>query len=133
MKTLPAKRAKPLLSEIHELILSARQQVAQTVNAGLTMLYWNIGARIRRDVLKEKRAEYGEKIVQALAAKLEAEFGRGFSEKNLRRMVQFADALLSRHCCDNRFGPASTTGSGSRISTEMYCRRVSRWSHAVLC
>ena len=39
----------------------------------------------------EKRAGYGEKIVHALSAQLEAEFGRGFGEKNLRGMVQFAE------------------------------------------
>ena len=75
------------------LILDARQRVAQTVNAGLTLLYWNIGTRIRRDILKEKRAEYGAEIVQSLAGQLTAEFGRGFGEKNLRRMLQFAEVF----------------------------------------
>lgn len=93
MNTLPAKRSKPLLSEIRELILAARQQVAQTVNAGLTMLHWHIGSRIRRDILKGKRAEYGEKIVSALGAQLEEEFGRGFSKRNLFRMVRFAEVF----------------------------------------
>jgi hypothetical protein len=49
-----------------ELILSARRHVAQTVNAGLTMLYSEIGGRIRRDILDEKWASYGKKIVSAL-------------------------------------------------------------------
>src|SRR5882724_340276 len=91
MTALTTKRAKPLLSEIRGFILSAREQVAQTVNAGLTMLHWHIGARIRRDVLNEKRAEYGEKIVSALGTQLEAEFGRGFGKRNLFRMIRFAE------------------------------------------
>lgn len=82
-----------LLGEVRDLILSARQQVAQTVNAGLTLLYWNIGRRIRQDILKEQRAEYGQEIVQALSAKLTAEFGRGYSVKSLRHMVRFAEAF----------------------------------------
>jgi len=49
-----------------------------------------MGKRIRQDILKEKRAEYGEQIVYAVSAQLVKEFGTGFSEKNLRRMVQFA-------------------------------------------
>jgi hypothetical protein len=65
----------PLLSDLRELILSARQQVAQTVNSSLTMLCWHIGSRIRKNILKEKRAEYGAKILQAVSAKLVAEFG----------------------------------------------------------
>ncbi len=83
--------ATSLLSDVRELILSTRHQVAQTVNAGTTMLYWHVGRRIQRDILKEKRADYGKRIVSALARQLESEFGRGFGEKNLRRMVQFAD------------------------------------------
>jgi predicted nuclease of restriction endonuclease-like (RecB) superfamily len=55
------------------------------------MLYWQVGTRIRREILKGKRAKYGEKVVTAVAARLEVEFGRGFGEKNLRRMVQFAE------------------------------------------
>ena len=38
--------------------------------AGLTLLYWNIDMRIRKDILKEKRAEYGEEIVSALRRQL---------------------------------------------------------------
>lgn len=95
--TKPRKKteavAKPeiLLTELRELILSVRSQVAQAINAGLTMLYWQVGNRIRREILKEKRAEYGAEILQTLSAKLESEFGNGFREKNLRRMIQFAE------------------------------------------
>jgi len=67
--------------------------VAVTVNAGLTLLYWQIGNRVRQDILKEKRARYGEEILPTLSAKLVPEFGRGFTEKNLRRMVQFAEVF----------------------------------------
>jgi hypothetical protein len=44
-------------------------------------------------MLKEKRADYGKKIVAALARKLEAEFGRGFGERNLFRMIRFAEVF----------------------------------------
>jgi DUF1016 N-terminal domain len=67
--------AKGLLADVRELILEARQTVARGVNAALVVLYWNIGQRIRRDILKEKRAEYGEEIVAALGRQLEREFG----------------------------------------------------------
>jgi hypothetical protein len=79
-----------LLSALRELILVARQYVAQTVNSTLTMLYWDIGRRIHQDVLKAKRADYGSKTVAALGRKLESEFGRGFGERNLHWMVKFA-------------------------------------------
>jgi predicted nuclease of restriction endonuclease-like (RecB) superfamily len=92
---LPAVPTEPgsLAAEIRQMIQAARHQIAQAANAGLTMLYWQIGTRIRQNILKEKRAEYGKEILQALSAKLVAEFGRGFGEKNLHRMVQFAEAF----------------------------------------
>jgi hypothetical protein len=59
----------------------------------MATLYWQIGTRIRQDILKEKRATYGTAIVATLWRQLEVEFGRGFGEKNLRRMVQFAETF----------------------------------------
>jgi hypothetical protein len=93
----PASPAKPgakgLLTDVRELILTTRQTVAQGVNSALVLLYWNIGQRIRRDILKEKRAEYGEKIFYALSRKLAAEFGNGFSQANLFHMARFAETF----------------------------------------
>jgi hypothetical protein len=85
-----------MLSEVRELILTARQQVAHVVNAGLTILYWPIGTRIRHDILKEKRAE----IISELGRQLEAEFARGFGIRNLFRMVRFAEVFpdLTQWC-----------------------------------
>ena len=71
------------------MIEDARSAVAQTVNAGLTMLYWNIGKRINDEILKNKRAGYGKQIVATLSRQLENEYGKGFSAKNIRRMIQF--------------------------------------------
>lgn len=94
---LPTKPgAKGLLTDVRALILSARQSVAQTVNSTLTLLYWEIGRRLRQDVLQSKRAGYGEQIVAALGRQLERDFGRGYGEKNLRRMVQFAELFPDR-------------------------------------
>jgi len=94
-RRLLVKEASPkvLLADVRELILTTREGVARTVNAGLVMLYWQIGQRIRRDILKDKRAGYGEKIVASLSRQLDAEFGRGFSEKSLHHMIRFAEVF----------------------------------------
>src|SRR5258707_76960 len=85
--------ARGLLTDVRELILATRQTVAQGVNSALVVLYWKIGQRIRTDVLKETRAEYGRRILSTLSKTLEAEFGRGFGRRNLFRMVRFAEVF----------------------------------------
>ncbi len=91
--TPPATAVKRLLGDIRSLIESARQQTAPAVNAGLVMLYWSIGDRIRRDILRQKRAEYGEEIVSTLSAQLTIEYGRGFSRANLFSMIRFTEVF----------------------------------------
>lgn len=88
-----AKTEAALLTELRGLIDQARQYVAQTANSTLTMLYWKVGGRIGREVLAGQRASYGEEILPTLSAKLEPEYGKGFSARNLARMVKFAEAF----------------------------------------
>ena len=95
MKKVTASRSQPptgLLTDIRALIEESRRQTTAAVNMGLTLMYWRVGQRIRLDVLKGERAEYGKEILSTLSAELEPLYGRGFAEKNLRRMVQFAQA-----------------------------------------
>jgi hypothetical protein len=102
VKTL-ATRA--LIKDLRDLITQARQDVARSVNFSLVMLYWKVGQWIQKKILKERRTEYGEEIVATVSRQLSREFGPGFAEKGLRRMIQFAQvfadeamvATLSRH------------------------------------
>lgn len=87
---IPTKESNIVLNDIRKLIDDCRHQVAVTVNAGMTMMYWHIGERINREVLGGERAAYGKKIVAPLARQLTAEYGKGFDLKNLYRMMQFA-------------------------------------------
>ena len=82
-----------LVADMRSMIAQTRDGVARTVNTGMTLLYWRIGKRIHHEILGEKRAEYGKEIVSTLSRQLVEEFGNGFSEKNLRRMVQFAEVF----------------------------------------
>lgn len=56
-------------------------------------LYWKVGQHIRKDILEEKRADYGKKIVPTVSAQLEVELGSGFSQRNLASMVRFAEVF----------------------------------------
>ena len=83
--------AAGLLTDLRQLIVQSRQAAAAAVNASLTLMYWRIGQRIRTEVLGGQRASYGAEIVATLSRQLVADYGRGFEEKSLRRMVQFAE------------------------------------------
>lgn len=82
-----------LVTDLRSMIAEGRAAVAATVNAGLSVLYWQVGKRIHEEILKQGRAEYGQKILQTLSAKLRTEFGKGWSERNLDNMVRFAVVL----------------------------------------
>ncbi|MBQ7664886.1 MAG: DUF1016 family protein, partial [Bacteroidaceae bacterium] len=80
-----------LIQDLRQIIEQARGQVAATANYALTTMYWHIGERINREVLGNKRAEYGKQIVATVARQLQEEYNtKGFDEKIIRRMMQFA-------------------------------------------
>lgn len=81
-----------LAAELRRLIDGARQRAAVAVNAELTLLYWQVGERIHRNILGGLRAGYGEEIVAALGRQLGAEYGRGWSARTLRLCIRFAQA-----------------------------------------
>ena len=85
--------ADGLVADVRSMIEQTRKGVAHAVSAGMALLYWRIGKRIQTEVLEGRRADYGKKIVSTLSRQLVKEFGIGFSEKSLRRMVQFAEVF----------------------------------------
>jgi DUF1016 N-terminal domain len=92
----PVLAPAALLDDLRRLIRQTRQGVAQAVNSALVLLYWQIGHRIRTEILKQERATYGDEILSTLSNKLAAEFGNGFSQPNLSRMTRFADVFPDR-------------------------------------
>jgi len=81
-----------LVTELKQLIDSARTKVAATVNSATTLMYWHIGERINREVLGNERAEYGKQIVATVSRQLQEYYGnKGFEKRNLLRMMQFAE------------------------------------------
>lgn len=82
-----------LITDLKELVDTTRGQVAVQVNSAMVVLYWKIGQRINEDVLGNKRAEYGKEVVLHISQQLTVEFGSSFSEKNIRKMMQFASVF----------------------------------------
>jgi len=79
-----------LVSDTIKLIQQAKQCVAVTVNSELTLLYWQVGERINKEVLGGERADYGKQVITTLAKALTAQFGRGWRKTQLNYCAQFA-------------------------------------------
>ena len=68
------------------------------MNTEMILAYWNVG----REIVEEEqngmgRAKYGTFLLKEISAKLTNEFGRGFTETNLRYMRLFYHAFKKRH------------------------------------
>lgn len=70
-----------LIVEVRTLVADARRRAANFVHAELTMLYWDVGQRIRREILGDSRADYGAHVIRSVADGLVGEFGASFAEK----------------------------------------------------
>lgn len=80
-----------LLTDLRELIQSARQRIATVANSTYTLLCWQVGHRLLRENLQAGRAAYGKRILATASQQLTAEFGAGFSYTALTRMARFAE------------------------------------------
>lgn len=83
------------LSVAREAIDNARKKMTHAVNSSMVEAYWTIGKEIVETV--GDRAEYGAHLISFLSRNLSAEYGKGFSEANLRNMRQFYRAFPIRY------------------------------------
>lgn len=76
-------------AQVREVIVEARRYVHKTANAAMVKAYWLVGKMIVEQQGGSAKATYGDGLIDALAEKLTAEFGAGFTRSNLRNMRQF--------------------------------------------
>ncbi len=82
-----------LLADVRAIIASGQGRAAAAVNAEMVATYWHIGERIIQEEQRgEKRAAYGERLLERLGRTLGTEFGRGFTKRALEQMRQFYQA-----------------------------------------
>ena len=111
-KAITPAKTKPdglttLLTEVRQLIQSARRGVSTVVDTFQVTTNFEIGRRIVEHEQKgAKRAAYGAELLKELSARLSKEFGRGFSRSNLEYMRKF---FLE---WQNRLPQISQTASG---------------------
>jgi len=103
-------------SEIVLLLDAARRTAARSVNAVMTVTYWEIGRRIvELDQGGQDRATYGDALIERLAEDLTKRFGRGFSRQNLQQMRSFYLAWPSIAIRQTVSGESVDVSAGSKF------------------
>lgn len=88
-KIVSTVSSESLLQDACVIIDQAKATAYRQVNETLIKRNWLLGMRIQHEVLKDRRAEYGEQVVKNLAKDLTAKYGVGFSRNNLYRFIAF--------------------------------------------
>lgn len=82
-------------NDVRTIVEAGRAKVAVAANSAMVEAYWQIGKRIFDEV--GDRAAYGRHLLAFLSERLTAEYGRGFTVRNLRNMRQFYCSFPIRH------------------------------------
>lgn len=125
-----------LFVDVRQLIDEARANVSRTVHSELSSLYWQIGKRIKQDILENKRAAYGQQIISTLSRQLTEEYGGGWSSKQLQHYIKFFDrfpeikivSTLSRQLSWSHFKEIIYVETD--LAVEFYAQmcRIEKWS-----
>ncbi|MEY4936119.1 MAG: hypothetical protein RIS64_2478 [Bacteroidota bacterium] len=106
-----------LSEKIATLIEQSRLYVAQIANTAMVQTYYKIGEMLVEELQNgATRAEYGVQLLQKVGRQLTKQFGKGFSETNLKQMRDFYTAYSIRQT----------------LSDEWQWSSVLSWSHYLL-
>ncbi len=90
IKRSPSQQLSLLVEQVRELIYTARKSAVIAVNSLQVITSYKIGKMIvEHEQQGAQRAEYGKLILKTLSDRLTAEFGGGFSKRNLEYMRRF--------------------------------------------
>lgn len=85
-----AKEFSSFYDKVRGILEEARSRVVRAVNSEMVRAYWMIGqAIVEQEQRGRQRADYGERLIEQLSQKLQAEFGKGFQSRNLWWMRDF--------------------------------------------
>lgn len=123
-----------LVDRVVSILAAAQTQVVRSVNSAMLIAYWHIGRELVGHVQGgEERAAYGGRVLEQLAAQLNALVGGGYSASNLRYFRLFYQCYAEREPtirdkpCDE-FGDASDALATRPLGLSGFSPRLS-WSH----
>ena len=108
-KNLMTDEYNATIIDIKNIIFQSRDKAYKVISYATLDTYWKIGKRIFKEEQNGKeRAAYGENLIKILSAELTKEYGKGFSERNLRNFrkfyILFPDKQFGRHVCQILIG-----------------------------
>ena len=83
------KTSNSVYNQIKEILIAARTKAYVAVNSAMVEAYWLIGKQIVEVQGNNERAEYGTQLLKYLSGQLTRDFGKGFDERELRKIRQF--------------------------------------------
>ncbi|MCL4482705.1 MAG: DUF1016 N-terminal domain-containing protein [Bacteroidetes bacterium] len=124
-------------TDIKNILEQAKNNAVRAVNFSMVLAYWQIGKRIVEDEQGgNKKANYGEYLLKDLSEKLSAEFGKGFTYRNIAAMRQFYLAFPILHAARAESSKEKNTSIGNEVldqSMDISIRDTLRpelsWSH----
>ena len=109
-RKIAVKKPDAIFGRVVSILEQARGNVVRAVNTNMVLVYWLIGREIVQELQGGKgRAEYGEKVVEDLSARLTERYGKGFSWRNLQWFKQFYLAYRDRITILHPMGAESGT------------------------
>jgi len=85
--------SKEIISGVLQIIDTARNRVAVYVNAETTHLYYEIGKYLNLEILKENRAEYGNRIIATVSQQLTTQLGKVSTYIAHTRLIKIAESV----------------------------------------
>lgn len=136
MNEIEKIKTDSLFIEIKQIVDQNRRQVANVINTVLTSTYWHIGKTIASDVLNNQRAEYGKQVLLKLSEKLTAEYGKGWSVKQLQHCLRFVETFSDFEIVSTLWRQLSWSHfkvlmyQDSQLKMDFYAQlcRVEKWS-----
>ncbi len=83
--------------DVKEVLEQARKRIYRNIQNEMVLAYWQIGKMIVDKQGGEARAKYGDGLIKELSIKMTEDFGKGFTESNIRYMRAFYILFPNRH------------------------------------
>ena len=99
MNELKAGMEENIVLGIAAIVSEAKRKTVVHVNSTLNMMYWQVGKYLLDELHYETYGQYGKSVLQGIAARLTAMFGRGFTRTALVRMMNVAQAFTYDQMC----------------------------------